>query len=120
MVLTGIAKDEGCRLEQLAREVLPVYDFEVFVTQAKQHRGRGFSRAKEMWDEFDTAENFDDREGPPKAKQWLQIPTWVFCTSSKEVVKTKYKDARISEHSKSVSGMFQVFCCQEFVPFVNC
>ena len=27
MVLTSIAKDEGCRLEQLARESLPVYDF---------------------------------------------------------------------------------------------
>ena len=110
MVLTGIAKDEGCRLEQLAREVLPVYDFEFFVNQAKLHRGWDVSRAKEMWDELDIVENFGDWEGPPYATKRLQIPTWVFCMSTKEVVKTKYKDARISEHSKSVSGMFHVFC----------
>ena len=94
--------------------------FSFVVNQAKLHRGWDVSRAKEMWHELGIVENFGDWEGPPYAKQRLLIPTWVLFTSTKEVVKTKYKDARISEHSKSVSGLCHVFCCQEFVPFVNC
>ena len=62
-----------------------------------------------MWDGFDTDEHVGDYDGPPYAKTRLMIPTWVFCTSSKENIKIKYKDARLSEHSKSVSGKFHVF-----------
>ena len=69
MVLTSIAKDEGCRLEQLAREVLPLYDFEFVVNQAKLRRGWDLSRAKEMWDELDIVERLGDWEGPPYANK---------------------------------------------------
>ena len=109
MTLVQIAKDEGCRSEQLAREVLPVYDFEFFVNQSKLHRGWDFTKAKEMWDGFDTDDNFGDYDGPPYAKKRLMIPAWVFCTSSKENIQSNYKDARLTEHSKSVSGLFHVF-----------
>ena len=71
MTLVQIAKDEGNRSEQLAREVLPVYDFDFFVNQSKLHRGWDFTRAKEMWDGFDTDDNFGDYGGPPYAKKTI-------------------------------------------------
>eukprot|EP00974_Lingulodinium_polyedra_P109073 10554919-Lingulodinium_polyedra.AAC.1 len=77
------------------RSSRPQMDYEAFVIEMKNRRGRHSQRADAQWKQLDTPENYADDNGPKPLSKRLKIPAYLvrgdFSESEEEAFELKQR-----------------------------